>query len=274
VSGKEKGVPPPPLLPRTGVDVHAHLDDPRFGNDLRAVLERAFAAGLAQIVQVFLSPRAWAEGKAAFDPWAQVYFTLGIHPTEAQNYGADTESEMKEAIARDLRIRALGEIGLDYHWKTCPPATQKTAFVRQLRLARSLDLPVVIHCREAEADVLDILESEGFRDRPLLWHCFGGDTTLAEQIVARGWHMSVPGPVTFPANRALRAAIAAVPAGRLCTETDAPYLSPQPLRGKRNEPANTAYVIEAMAAARGVPAQELWTACGDNARRFFGIGAG
>ncbi|MDR1489543.1 MAG: TatD family hydrolase [Desulfovibrio sp.] len=271
MSGKEKSVAPAPSLPRTGVDVHAHLDDPRFKDDLQAVLERAFAVGLAQIVQVFLSPSAWAGGKAAFDPYAQVYFTLGIHPTEAQNYGAGTESEIKEAIAHDSRIRALGEIGLDYYWKKCLPATQKEVFVKQLRLARSLDLPVVIHCREAEADALDILETEGFRNRPLLWHCFGGETTLAERIVARGWHISVPGPVTFPANRALRAAIADVPAGCLCTETDAPYLSPQPFRGKRNEPANTAYVVEAMAEARGVPAGELWTVCGDNARRFFGI---
>lgn len=271
MSGKEKSVALPPVLPRTGVDVHAHLDDPRFRDDLQAVLERAFAAGVARIVQVFLSPRAWAEGKAAFDPYEQVYFTLGIHPTEAHNYGEGTEGEIREALARDVRIRALGEIGLDYHWKNCPPAMQKEVFVKQLRLARSLDLPVVIHCREAEADALDILESEGFRNRPLLWHCFGGDTTLAEQIVARGWRLSVPGPVTFPANRALRAAIAAVPAGCLCTETDAPYLSPQPFRGKRNEPANTAYVVAAMAEARNVPAQELWTTCGDNAKRFFGI---
>jgi TatD DNase family protein len=253
------------------VDVHAHLDGPRFKEDLEAVLERAFAAGLAQIIQVFLSPLAWAEGRAVFAAHPEVYFTLGVHPTEAQNYGPDTESGIREAVKKDSRIRALGEIGLDYYWKDCPPPLQKEVFVKQLRLARSLDLPLVIHCREAEADALNILESEGFVDYPLLWHCFGGDENFARRILDKGWQMSIPGPVTYPANRTLRAAVASAPLDRLCTETDCPYLAPQPVRGKRNEPAHTAWVIAAMAAARSMSVQDLWTICGDNARRFFAI---
>jgi len=262
---------PPPDLPRTGVESHAHLNSRQFALDFEAVLERAAAAGVAQIIQVFLSPEAWAEGKARFDAHPNVYFMLGTHPTEAVNYSPATEQGMREAIALDPRIRAIGEIGLDFYWKDCPPDTQKSVLLKQLALARELALPVVIHCRDAEAETFDLLESEGFAGYPLLWHCFGGDVRMAERIVGNGWHISVPGPVTFPANEALREAVASIPADRLLVETDCPYLSPAPLRGKRNEPANLGYTIAVMAEARGVPVRDLWTLCGDNARRFFRI---
>ena len=265
---------PPPALPRTGVESHAHLNSRQFGMDLEEVLERAAAAGVAQIIQVFLSPQAWSEGKELFARHPEVFFILGTHPTEAMQYDRSTEDGMREAIREDSRIRGIGEIGLDYYWKDCPPEMQKDVLLRQLALARSLALPVVIHCRDAEQDCFSILEAEGFSNYPLLWHCFGGNIQMAERIVGNGWHLSVPGPVTFPANEALREAVASVPLDRLLVETDCPYLSPVPFRGKRNEPANLGYTIDAMAKARSMEAAELWTACGDNARRFFGIQAG
>lgn len=270
---KKKSQPfyPPPPLPRTGVESHAHLNSKQFSMDLEAVLQRAADAGVAQIIQVFLSPEAWAEGKALFDKHPDIYFILGTHPTEAMNYSDAVESGMRETIAKDARIRAIGEIGLDYYWKDCPPDVQKTVLIRQLGLARDSGLPVVIHCRDAEDDTLALLESHGMRNYPLLWHCYGGNARLAERIIQNGWHISIPGPVTFPANEALREAVAAIPLDRLLVETDCPYLSPAPLRGKRNEPANLGYTIDAMAKARSMPVEELWTACGDNARRFFNI---
>ena len=262
---------PPPDLPRTGVESHAHLNSRQFNLDLEDVLARAAAAGVAQIIQVFLSPEAWQKGKVLFDPHPHVYFILGIHPTEAQQFTAETAEKIRQAVADDSRIRAIGEIGLDFYWKDCPPEIQKEAFVRQLALARQLALPVVVHCRDAEADTFAILEAQGFAGYPLLWHCFGGDSAMADRIVNNGWRLSVPGPVTFPANTALREAVARVPADRLLVETDCPYLSPMPLRGKRNEPANLGYTIAAMAEARQMAPADLWTICGDNARRFFGI---
>ena len=263
---------PPPELPCTGVESHAHLNSRQYALDFAQVLERAAAAGVAQIIQVFLSPEAWAEGKGRFDPYPNVYFMLGTHPTEAMRYSAETAQGIRAAVAADPRIRAIGEVGLDFYWKDCPPDTQKSALLGQLALARELARPAVIHCRDAENEALALLEGEGFVDYPLLWHCFGGDARLAERITGNGWHISVPGPVTFPANHALREAVAIIPADRLLVETDCPYLSPAPLRGKRNEPANLGYIIAAMAEVRGVTAAELWTLCGDNARRFFGIG--
>ncbi|MDL2267949.1 TatD family hydrolase [Desulfovibrio sp. OttesenSCG-928-G15] len=270
---KKKSQPffPPPDLPLTGVESHAHLNSRQFAPDIDAVMQRATDAGVAQIIQVFLSPEAWAEGKGYFDAYPHVYFILGTHPTEAMNYSDTVENGIADAISSDKRIRGIGEIGLDYYWKDCPPEVQKQVFVRQLALARRLSLPAIIHCREAEGDTLSILEENGFKNYPVLWHCFGGNTGMAQRIIDNGWHISVPGPVTFPANQALREAVAAIPQERLLVETDCPYLSPAPLRGKRNEPANLGYTIAAMAEARGVSPEELWTQCGDNARRFFGI---
>lgn len=273
MSKKKQPYYPPPALPRTGVESHAHLNSRQFSLDFTAVMERAFAAGVAQIIQVFLSPEAWREGKALFDPYPEVFFILGIHPTEAMNFSADVLQGIRNAVAKDSRIRGIGEIGLDYYWKDCPPETQKKVLLDQLILAKELALPVIIHCREAENDTFALLEDQGMAGYPLLWHCFGGNVAMVERIINNGWHVSIPGPVTFPANEALREAVAAIPADKLLVETDCPYLSPIPLRGKRNEPANLGYTIEAMANARGMDAAALWTLCGDNARRFFGITA-
>ncbi len=253
------------------MESHAHLNSRQFSVDRKEVLERAFAAGVAQIIQVFLSPEAWATGKELFAQYPEVYFILGIHPTEAAGYTETMETGIRQAVLADARIRAIGEIGLDFYWKDSPPEAQIRVFLRQLALARDLKLPVVIHCREAEKECFELLEGEGFTEYPLLWHCFGGDAVMLERIVRNGWHISVPGTVTFPGNGALRLAVAAAPAERLLVETDCPYLSPMPLRGKRNEPANLGYTIAVMAEARGMTPAELWTQCGDNARRFFGI---
>ncbi|MDR2488028.1 MAG: TatD family hydrolase [Desulfovibrio sp.] len=263
---------PPPILPRTGVESHAHLNGRAFNADFDQVIERAAAAGVAQIIQVFLSPEAWQRDKSLFDAHPHVFFILGIHPTEAHLFSCDVVEKIRQAVLSDTRIRAIGEIGLDFYWKECPPAIQKKFFIKQLALARQLSLPVVVHCRDAESETFALLETQGFSGYPLLWHCFGGDSAMAGRIVGNGWYLSVPGPVTFPANAILRKAVADVPEDRLLVETDSPYLSPIPLRGKRNEPANLGYTIAAMAEARQMAPADLWTICGNNARRFFGIG--
>jgi Mg-dependent DNase len=163
----------------------------------------------------------------------------------------------------------VGETGLDFYWKDVTPEEQERAFRRHLELARQTDLPPVIHCREAEARTLAVLDDMGFRDRPLLWHCFGGDDALAREILSRGWHVSVPGTVTYARNEPLRAAVARIPADRLVLETDCPYLTPEPWRGKQNHPALVGFTAVAVAGLRGVPVEELWALCADNAGRFF-----
>lgn len=266
-------------LPKTGVESHAHLNGPKFFDDLDEVIERGKAAGLAYIMQVFLSSEAWNNNRHRFEKHPEVYFLMGLHPTDLNKF-EDIDAELgriKGIIQADSagpnRIKAFGEIGLDYYWKEVSPEVQQPVFRKQLALARELDLPVVIHCRDAAPDTFRILEEEGFSGYPLLWHCFGGDKAMAQKIVSHGWHLSIPGPVTFPANQELRDALADIPLERMMMETDCPYLSPVPHRGKRNEPAYLAFTIQAMASARGMDPAELWTSCGRAAIEFFGLPA-
>lgn len=270
---KERIDPLTRALPLGGVDSHAHLDGPDFDADRDGMLARARQAGVSHVGNVFLGPEEYQTRRHVFDGHPGVFFLLGIHPMEGQRATPDTLQAMRTIIASEPRIRAIGEIGLDFYWKDCPREIQFQALADQLDLARATGLPVAIHCREAEPECFAFLEARGIAGYPLLWHCFGGDADMARRIMKNGWHISVPGPVTYKANAALREALSVIPADRLLMETDAPYLSPEPWRGTRNEPALTVFTIRAMAEARGVSAEELWQTCGDNARRFFGLAA-
>jgi TatD DNase family protein len=249
-------------------------------DEVAAVLERAYAAGVATIANVFLGAAAWETGKARFAGHTEkdgagkngpeVFFLLGTHPTDAASYTPAEREAMLRAFVEDSRLRAVGEIGLDFYWKDCPPEVQIPAFIDQLHLAREVKKPVVIHSRDAHDKTLAILRDEGFHGYPLLWHCFGGTRDQAQYLVDAGWHISIPGPVTFPANSALREALAVIPRDRLLVETDCPYLAPAPYRGKRTEPAYTVFTVSAMAEALDMDPRELWMLCGDNTRKFFG----
>ncbi|BAV91612.1 TatD family hydrolase [Candidatus Desulfovibrio trichonymphae] len=258
-------------LPSGGADSHAHLDGIEFDADREDVLRRAKAAGLDRIGNVFLGPEDFAVRKSMFDGHPEVFFLLGIHPCDGMRCTRQSLAEMRAAFAAAPRLRAVGEIGLDYHWKNCPKELQIKAFVSQLAMARELGMPVALHCREAEDETLCILESRGFQGYPLLWHCFTGGPALADHILGNGWHISLPGPVTYTANEELRKAVARIPADRLLLETDCPYLPPLPWRGSRNEPAFTVFTAHALALARDASPEEVWRTCGDNARRFFGL---
>lgn len=260
-------------LPPCGADSHAHLDSEGLFERLPEVMERARKAGIVTIGQVFLSPQAYLSRREAFTGYPGVFFLLGIHPCDAQQCTGATLKAMREAFGADTRLRGVGEIGLDFYWKDCPPFIQEEAFRVQLSLASELGLPAVIHSRDAAKDSLRVLEAEGFAGKPVLWHCFSGDAVEhLDRILANGWHVSIPGPVTYPANAELREAAARVPLDRLMVETDCPYLSPLPWRGKPNETAFSAFTAEAVARVRGMEPAELWTVCGDNTRRFFGFG--
>ena len=258
-------------LPLCGVDSHAHLDSKEFRQDLEAVLELARQCGVARMGNVFLGPEEYLEGRELFAHHPEVFFLLGLHPCDGQRCTSEAVQRMREIFAADGRLRAVGEIGLDFYWDDCPPDVQRAAFVDQLALARELALPVVIHSRNATEATLEILEAQGFRDYPLLWHCFGGSVEEALHLVNNGWHVSIPGPVSYPANTDLREAAAAIPLARLLLETDCPYLSPLEWRGRRNEPAFTVFTARCIAEARGMEPADLWKACGDNAVRFFGL---
>lgn len=274
MSRKKRERPDPASLglPRCGVDSHAHLDGEEFAPDeVEAVLERAGAAGLSAVGNVFLGPAAFAAHKGLFAARPEVFFILGVHPCDAAGLAPDDLAAMEAAFGAEPRLRALGEIGLDYYRDSAPRDVQRAVFRDQLALARHLEVPVVIHSRAAEPDTLAVLDDLGFRDWPLVWHCFGGGPDLLREVAARGFYVSVPGPVTYARNADLAAAVAGVDRSRLLLETDAPYLAPEPWRGKRNEPALVAFTAVRVAGLLGMPPEALWRLTGDNARAFFRV---
>ncbi|MEG2172035.1 MAG: TatD family hydrolase [Desulfovibrionaceae bacterium] len=259
-------------LPLCGVDTHAHLDLEHFGENLEAVLSLARQSGISQIGNVFLGSKSYQDNAPLFAQHPEVFFILGVHPCDAHQCKAQELDALAQAFRSDERLCAVGEIGLDYFWHDCPPEVQKAAFSAQLTLARAVERPVVIHSRDAHDDTLALLEAHGFIGYPLIWHCFGGDTALAHRIINNGWHISIPGPVTYPANAALREAVKSIPLDRLLVETDCPYLAPAEWRGQRNQPAFAVFTAACIAKQRGLDPAELWEICGNNARKFFGIG--
>lgn len=264
-------------LPFGGVDSHAHLDLDDFDEDRQELLARAKDCGISQIINVFLGPDALEQKAHLFDGHPEVSFLLGIHPNEADHLTDDILDRMRTHFRTNPRIKGIGEIGLDYYWERVPHDIQKDAFIRQLDLARELDLPVIIHSRDAidsgtaNDDCVAILEEQGFKDRPVLWHCFGAGLELAKTVIDNGWHISIPGPITYKKTDDLQAAVARIPFDRLLLETDCPYLAPEPWRGKKNHPALVAFTAQRIAQIKGRSAADLWQLTGDNARRFFGL---
>lgn len=253
------------------IDTHAHLDHQWYDGERDAVVLRALDAGVTSIVTIGADMRSSEEAVRLAEAYPSVYATVGIHPHDAASATATSYERLRELSAHP-RVVAIGEIGLDYHYDHSPRAVQRDVFIRQLALARETGLPFVVHNREADEDVMAILREYG-RDLPGLLHAFTGDAKMAGECVSLGYFISVGGMVTFKNAGAIREAIAAVPLERLLLETDAPYLTPVPLRGKRNEPAYVTYVAEFLAAERGVDVAEIARVTTDNARRFFRLPA-
>jgi TatD DNase family protein len=253
-------------------DTHCHLGDAAFGPDREAVLRRAGAAGLEAAVVVGADPEAWvsvaALRQAAGPGRPALAFAFGIHPHVVETVGAPDWDHLE---ARLSGAAALGEIGLDYHRGTDGAALQRAALERQLRMADRAELPVILHERDAAEDVLAVVEATGLPRRGGVWHCFSGGPDVAARARALGLHLGFGGLCTFRrGTEALREAARQAPAGSLLLETDAPYLSPEPHRGRRNEPARVADVAAFLAALRGEEPEALAAATTENARRLFG----
>lgn len=253
------------------VDSHAHLDGPEFDADREQVITRAREAGVHHLM-VIGTGATYAEIGAAL-PIAEriegAYSAAGIHPHEAQHFLADDFSKLR-AMACNPKFRAVGEIGLDYHYDHSPREEQREIFIRQLELARELKLPVLIHCREAWEDARRILD-EHWRSSGLggILHCFTGSRDEAFGLMDAGFLVSFAGNLTFKKSDGLREAAREIPADRLLTETDCPFLAPVPHRGKRNEPAFVAEVLKQLAALRGVSEETLAEQVEVNFKRMF-----
>ena len=250
------------------VDTHAHLVDKAFHQDREEMLQRAKEAGVAGIVCIGDTLASSQESLALAQEQEGIWATAGVHPHHALQAGEDLEARLLELLSHPLVV-AVGEVGLDYHYDFAPRDVQHQVFRRQIRIARKVGKPLVIHSREANEDVVRILQEEKAEDVGGVFHCFWGDEELARTVLAMGFYVGVGGPVTFKKSEALRATLKTVPLDRLLVETDSPYLAPVPFRGKRNEPA---YVVESarqLAAVKGLTPEELADVTTENARRLF-----
>ena len=252
-------------------DSHCHLDPMRYGEDLADVLARARAAGVTGLTVI--GTRA-TDSEAAADLAARepgIAAAAGLHPNDVADVGPD-EWDRVERLVASGRVAAVGETGLDWYRTTAPPDLQREFFDRHLRLAQRHALPVVIHTRESTRDVLDMLR-EAVARGPLVavLHSFTGTAAEAAEALDLGCFLGFAGMVTFRSAAVLREVAATVPLDRLLVETDSPFLAPEPLRGKRNEPANVVHTARCLALARGEPLETLAAATTANARRVFGV---
>lgn len=253
-------------------DTHAHLDDERFADDLDEVLTRASSAGVANVVCVATTADDSVRCVSIAADRATVWASVGIQPNHVAE-AAPGDWDVVVQLASRPRVVALGETGLDRYWDRAPFDLQEDYFDRHLSLARQIDRPVIIHCREAESDIVRMLRAD-FEKHGLVrgvMHSFTGDQATAEACLAMGLYVSFAGMVTYKTADDLRSVAKSVPANRLLVETDCPYLAPVPVRGKRNEPGFVAHTAAALAALRGESADELAAQTTRNAKELFRI---
>ena len=253
------------------IDTHAHLDDEKFAHDRAAVIERARESGIVKIITMGDSLDSSARSVALAEKFELVYAAVGIHPEEAQPMTAATDEQIAAWAAQE-KVVAIGEIGLDYYWEKDEErrALQRAIFVRQIDLARQLKLPVCIHDREAHGDMMKILKTEGRGLRGVL-HCYSGSWEMATELLKGDWYFGVDGPLTYKNAAKLPEIVQRLPAERILIETDSPYLSPMPFRGKRNEPAHVLYIAKKAAELRGESLEAFARATRENTRELYGI---
>ena len=252
-------------------DTHAHMDDRAFDEDRSILLHSLPEAGIGLLMNPGCSLESSRNAVALAEQYGYIYAAVGSHP--------DAADEVNEAVLEEYRklcklhpqkVKAIGEIGLDYHYEDIPRDLQKKAFIAQMELARELDLPVIVHEREAHEDGLAIVKA--FPGVTGVFHCFSGSAELARQLVDLGWYIGFTGVITFKnARRAIEAA-QAIPLERIVIETDCPYMSPEPFRGRRNDPGRVYRMAEKLAEIRGISAEEAQKITLENGKRLYRIG--
>ncbi|SDF22213.1 TatD family hydrolase [Sporomusa acidovorans] len=250
-------------------DSHAHIDDNRFDADRAAVITRAREAGLVGIVNAGACMESSARSIALAAEHAFIYAAVGVHPHDAEG----TREEDYEKLASwttKPKVVAIGEIGLDYYYDLSPREIQQQVFIRQLDVARQCNKPVIIHDRDAHGDLLTIIKKEA-RGLTGVLHCYSGSWEMAKEILKLGFYISFAGPITYAKDGKLKEVAANVPLERLLVETDCPYLTPKPYRGRRNEPAHVKFTAEEVASVRGMDFAVLAEAATANTKRLFAI---
>ena len=256
------------------IDTHAHLDFARFKRDREQVIERAATAGVKAIMNAGASLTSSQVAVALAEAYPQIYAAVGVHPHDAKTLTGELLEELG-TLAVHPKVVAIGEIGLDFFRDLSPRDKQRQAFQQQLALASKAGKPVIIHDRQAHKEVMAILRRwvEGGHQPAGVMHCFSGDLAMAQEAIELGFYISIAGPVTFGKARRLRELVRELPVNKLLLETDCPYLTPHPHRGKRNEPAYVKLVAQELARIKGLSLEEVARITSDNAQALFALGS-
>lgn len=249
-------------------DTHAHLDDERFSEDRAEVIEKIRAAGVSLLVNIGADMESSKESVKLSEQYDFIYAAVGVHPYDAERM---TEADLfsLSKLAKGKKVVAIGEIGLDYHYEEANRKAQKEWFFNQIKLAEDLGLPYIVHDRDSHADCMEIIRKSGyFRG---VMHCYSGSVEMAKELLDMGFYISLAGPVTFKNGKRAKEVASYVPADRLLIETDSPYLTPEPYRGRRNDSSMVSFVARQIAELKGMTEEELANITLENGKRFFGI---
>lgn len=251
------------------IDSHAHLDDRRFDEDRDQLIDNLKQEGIDYIINIGADLESSRASLALALEHDFIYAAVGIHPHDAKT-ADDINLSLIKSMAKSPKVVAIGEIGLDYYYDHSPREVQREVFIKQINMAKELNLPIVIHDRDSHGDLMDILKREGKGVRGVL-HCFSGSVEMAREAVKLGYYISIAGPVTFKNARKLVEVVEAIDIEKILVETDCPYLTPTPYRGQRNNPSYVRHVIEKIAEIKGLPFEEIANATSKNTLELFGI---
>ncbi|MBY0159443.1 MULTISPECIES: TatD family hydrolase [Cytobacillus] len=251
-------------------DTHAHLNAEQYNEDLQEVIDRALDEGISNIVVVGFDRPTIEKAMELTEKYDFIYASVGWHPVDAIDMTED-DLQWIEELSSHPKVVALGEMGLDYYWDKSPKDIQQEVFRKQIRLAKKVKIPIVIHNRDATADIVEILKEEGAGEVGGIMHCFSGSPEIAKECVGMNFFISLGGPVTFKNAKKPKEVADVIPLEKLLIETDCPYLTPHPFRGKRNEPSYVKLVAEQIAEIKGLSVEEVAQATTENAKKLFGI---
>ena len=249
-------------------ETHAHYDDEAFDEDREELLTSLREHGIDQVINIGASLESCRGTLELMEKYPFVYGAMGVHPSETGELNDENIAWLKEQCTVD-KVVAVGEIGLDYHWKEPEPDIQKKWFERQLEMARAVELPVIIHSRDAAKDTLDILHALHAEEMNGVIHCFSYTKEIAREYLEMGYYFGIGGVVTFQNARKLKEAVQYIPIDRILLETDSPYLAPDPYRGSRNSSLNLPYVAQEIAALKDISYEEVVEITSKNAKRLF-----
>ena len=251
-------------------DTHCHINDEAYKDDRAEMMARAFEAGVGCMVCPGTGVDTSASAIELARVYDEVYAAVGYHPEEAAVATEEGFAQMRSWLCREPKVVAIGEVGLDYHWPEPSRQVQQNVFIEQVKMAAELDIPLIIHDREAHGDTVDILRKYGQGCRGV-FHCYSGSYEMAKELINMGFYLGFGGTTVFPKSLKLKDIVARLPEDRILIETDCPYLTPPPYRGKRNEPAYVRFVADEVAVLRGTDSAHIRKVTWENGKRLFGL---